>query len=123
MEGNAKIIKLIARDENVPFGKYTTDAETFTKDDKDYEKIAKELKDECIQMFMDAVEQEKKWADYLFKDGSIIGLNAELLKQYIEFIAGKRMRAVHLETPNNTGTTLSDPHGLQAVVSQVVSRN
>ena len=55
-------------------------------------------------MFMDAVEQEKNWADYLFKDGSIIGLNAELLKQYIEFIAGKRMRAVQLETPFNTGT-------------------
>ena len=45
-------------------------------------------------MFVDAVEQEKKWADYLFKDGSIIGLNAELLKQYVEFIAGKRMHAV-----------------------------
>ena len=44
----------------------------------------------------------KKWADYLFKDGSIIGLNAELLKQYIEFIAGKRMRAVKLETPHLT---------------------
>ena len=49
-------------------------------------------------MFLDAVEQEKQWADYLFKDGSIIGLNAELLKQYIEFIAGKRMHAPKLET-------------------------
>ena len=74
------------------------------KDDKDYVKIAKELKDESIAMFMDAVEQEKQWADYLFKDGSIIGLNAELLKQYIEYIPRKRMRAVQLETPYNTGT-------------------
>ena len=71
---------------------------------EDYIKIAKELKEECTQMFLDAVEQEKQWADYLFKDGSIIGLNAELLKQYIEFIAGKRMRAVGLESPFNTGT-------------------
>ena len=104
MEGNAKIIKLIARDENVHLASTQQMLKLLPKDDKDYEKIAKELKDECIQMFMDAVEQEKKWADYLFKDGSIIGLNAELLKQYIEFIAGKRMRAVHLETPFNTGT-------------------
>ena len=106
MEGNAKIIKLIARDENVHLASTQQMLKLLPKDDKDYEKIAKELKDECIQMFMDAVEQEKKWADYLFKDGSIIGLNAELLKQYIEFIAGKRMRAVHLETPFNTGTNL-----------------
>ena len=99
-----KLFKLIARDENVHLASTQQMLKLLPKDDKDYEKIAKELKDECIQMFMDAVEQEKKWADYLFKDGSIIGLNAELLKQYIEFIAGKRMRAVHLETPFNTGT-------------------
>ena len=55
-------------------------------------------------MFIDAVEQEKTWAEYLFKDGSIIGLNAELLKQYVEFIAAKRMRAVNLEAIYNSGT-------------------
>ena len=60
-----------------------------------------ETKEECKAMFLDAVEQEKAWADYLFKDGSIIGLNAELLKQYIEFIAGKRMRAAQIETDFN----------------------
>ena len=104
MEGNAKIIKLIARDENVHLASTQQMLKILPQDDKDYEKIAKELKEDCIQMFLDAVEQEKAWADYLFKDGSIIGLNAELLKQYIEFIAGKRMRAVQLESPFNTGT-------------------
>lgn len=104
MEGNAKIIKLIARDENVHLASTQQMLKILPQDDKDYVKIAKELKEECTQMFLDAVEQEKQWADYLFKDGSIIGLNAELLKQYIEFIAGKRMRAVQLETPFNTGT-------------------
>ena len=73
-------------------------------DDKDFAKIKEETKDECKQMFLDAVEQEKEWADYLFKDGSIIGLNAALLKQYVEFIAGKRMRAAQIETDFNTGT-------------------
>ena len=104
MEGNAKIIKLIARDENVHLASTQQMLKLLPQDDKDYAKIAVELKEECTQMFLDAVEQEKVWADYLFKDGSIIGLNAELLKQYVEFIAGKRMRAVQLESPFNTGT-------------------
>ena len=97
MEGNAKIIKFIARDENVHLASNQQMLKILPQDDKDYEKIAKELKEECTQMFLDAVEQEKQWADYLFKDGSIIGLNAELSKQYIEFIAGKRMHALKLD--------------------------
>ena len=55
-------------------------------------------------MYLDAVEQEKVWADYLFKDGSIIGLNADLPKQYVEYIAGKRMHAVGQKKIFNTGT-------------------
>ena len=104
MEGNAKIIKFIARDENVHLASTQTMLKLLPADDKDFAKIKEETKDECKQMFLDAVEQEKAWADYLFKDGSIIGLNAELLKQYVEFIAGKRMRAAQIETDFNTGT-------------------
>ena len=74
------------------------------KDDPDFAKIAKETEQECIEMFMEAVEQEKAWAEYLFKDGSIIGLNAELLKQYVEYIAAKRMHAVGQEKIYNSGT-------------------
>jgi len=104
MEGNAKIIKFIARDENVHLAGTQTMLKLLPQDDKDFVKIKEETADDCYKMFMDAVEQEKAWADYLFKDGSIIGLNAELLKQYIEFIAAKRMRAVGLDTPFSTGT-------------------
>ena len=50
-------------------------------------------------MFMDAVKQEKAWADYLFKDGSMIGLNAELLHQYVDWIAHKRITAAGLPSP------------------------
>ena len=50
-------------------------------------------------MFVDAVDQEKAWAEYLFKDGSMIGLNKQLLDQYIEWIANKRMNAVGLKSP------------------------
>jgi ribonucleoside-diphosphate reductase beta chain len=104
MEGNAKIIKLIARDENVHLASTQQMLKFLPTDDKDFAKIKKETAEECKQMFIDAVEQEKKWADYLFKDGSIIGLNAELLKQYVEFIAAKRMHAVGLEKIYNSGT-------------------
>jgi len=104
MEGNAKIIKLIARDENVHLASTQQMLKFLPKDDTDFAKIQQETKEECKQMFIDAVEQEKQWADYLFKDGSIIGLNAELLKQYVEFIAAKRMRAVNLESIYNSGT-------------------
>jgi len=104
MEGNAKIIKLIARDENVHLASTQQMLKFLPQDDKDFAKIKKETAEECKQMFIDAVEQEKAWADYLFKDGSIIGLNAELLKQYVEFIAAKRMHAVGLEKIYNSGT-------------------
>lgn len=99
MEGNAKIIKLIARDENLHLASTQMMLKLLKKEDKDFEKIAEETEAECIQMFVDAVDQEKEWANYLFKDGSMIGLNAELLHQYIEFIATRRMTNVKLQSP------------------------
>ena len=71
------------------------------KEDPDFEKIAVETEEECVKMFTDAVDQEKAWAEYLFKDGSMIGLNTELLSQYIEFIATRRMTNVKLNSPYN----------------------
>lgn len=99
MEGNAKIIKLIARDENLHLASTQLLLKTLKTDDPDFVKIAAETEQECIQMFVDAVDQEKEWADYLFKDGSMIGLNTELLSDYIEFICTRRMRNVDLESP------------------------
>ena len=104
MEGNAKIIKLIARDENVHLASTQQMLKLLPQEDKDFAKIEKETYDQVTQMYLDAVEQEKEWADYLFKDGSIIGLNADLLKQYVEYIAGKRMHAVRQAKVFNTGT-------------------
>ena len=99
MEGNAKIIKLIARDENLHLASTQALLKILKKDDPDFVTIAQETEEECIQMFVDAVDQEKAWADYLFKDGSMIGLNTELLSQYVEYIASKRMNNVGLKTP------------------------
>lgn len=103
MEGNAKIIKLIARDENLHLAstQYML-TKILPKEDPEFAEIAEECKAEVIQMFVEAVEQEKEWAQYLFKDGSMIGLNAELLSNYIEWIACKRMVSLGLQCPYKT---------------------
>jgi len=99
MEGNAKIIKFIARDENVHLAATTTILKNLIKEDKEMEKIAKKYEPEAIKLFTDVIEQEKAWAEYLFKDGSMIGLNSNILKEYIEWIGCKRMRAIGLPCP------------------------
>ena len=104
MEGKAKIIKFIARDENVHLASTQQLMKLLPSDDKDFVKIAKECEPELIKMFEDAVEQEKQWANYLFKDGSMIGLNAQLLKEYVEWIAHKRMTAVGLPSSYKGGS-------------------
>lgn len=96
MEGNAKIIKLIARDENVHLASTQQLLKILPKEDEDFAKICEETRTECIDMFYSVVEQEKAWARYLFKNGSMIGLNEELLCQYVDHIAAKRMGAIGL---------------------------
>ena len=99
MEGNAKIIKFIARDENVHLASTSFMLKTLVKEDKDFEKIAKETIEECEQLYIDVIRQEKEWATYLFKDGSMIGLNEKLLSDYVDWIGAKRMRAIGLTCP------------------------
>jgi ribonucleoside-diphosphate reductase beta chain len=96
MEGNAKIIKFIARDENVHLAATQQLLKILPQDDSDYAQIQDETQEELRQMFEGAVEQEKAWAHYLFRDGSMIGLNEQLLCDYIEWIAHKRMTAIGL---------------------------
>ena len=96
LEGNAKIIKLIARDEAVHLTatQHILNIWASGKDDPEMKDISEELHDEGLQLFLDVIEQEKEWADYLFKDGSMIGLNAEILKQYIEYLSNQRLTAI-----------------------------
>jgi ribonucleoside-diphosphate reductase beta chain len=96
MEGNAKIIKLIARDENVHLASTQQLLKILPKEDPDFARIQEETRDECISMFHRVVEQEKSWAHYLFQNGSMIGLNEELLCNYVDHIAAKRMGAIGL---------------------------
>lgn len=99
MEGNAKIIKFIARDENVHLAASQHMLKLLAAEDGDYAKIKEECHDDVIAMFESAVQQEREWAQYLFKDGSIIGLNEKLLCDYIEWIGAKRLRALGYKSP------------------------
>lgn len=104
MEGNAKIIKLIARDENLHLGFTQSLMKILPQDDPDFVQIRKETEAAMVAMFESAVAQEEAWADYLFKDGSMIGLNKQLLCDYIEWIAHKRMTALGLPNEYRGGS-------------------
>ena len=98
MEGSAKIISLIARDENQHLGLTQNIMNKWhAGDDPDMQQIAQEERENIINMFKKAVDEEKEWAQYLFKDGSMIGLNDKLLSQYVEWIANRRMKSIGLK--------------------------
>lgn len=103
MEGNAKIIRFIARDEALHLNatQHILNLMHSGADDPEMADISMECQQESYTVFLKAAEQEKIWAQYLFKDGSMIGLNTEILCQYIEYITNIRMKAIHLKTPFN----------------------
>ena len=98
MEGSAKIISLIARDENQHLAITQNILNKWKEgDDPEMKQIMKEEEEWTYKMFDRAVNEEKKWADHLFKDGSMIGLNDKLLQQYVEWIANRRLKAIGLK--------------------------
>jgi ribonucleotide reductase beta subunit family protein with ferritin-like domain len=125
MEGSAKIISLIARDEAQHLALSTHILKNWMqgKDDPDMIKIAKECEAEVYEMWKKCVEEEKAWADYLFKDGSIIGLNETLLYQYVEYIANRRLKSLGYNTifdqPVNTNPLPWTQHWLSSSGLQV----
>ena len=99
MEGSAKIISLIARDENLHLAVSQNIINNYRnkENDKEMLQIMKETEQEVYDMYDTAVQQEKQWAKYLFREGSMIGLNDVLLNQYVEYMANKRMKAIGLK--------------------------
>jgi len=99
MEGNAKIIKLIARDEQLHLSstQHMINLIRTGQDDPEMAEIAEECKQEAADMFKEGAEQEKEWAEYLFKDGSMLGLNKDILCQYVEYITDVRVKAIGID--------------------------
>ena len=101
MEGNAKIIKFIARDEMLHLSG-TQRMISFLQsgqEGKEWQAVAKECRMEATQMFIEAAEQEMEWAKYLFKDGAMLGLNETILANYVKYLGKLRMEAIHLDSP------------------------
>lgn len=98
MEGNAKIISLIARDENLHLGFTQYILNLFRKDKSEgFQEVVRDCEDIVINMFKDAAKEEMDWAEYLFKDGAMLGLNAEILKKYMMWLTNRRMKDIGLE--------------------------
>ncbi|MEZ9541950.1 class Ia ribonucleoside-diphosphate reductase subunit beta [Vibrio sp. 10N.286.48.C11] len=97
--GQGGIIKLIARDEQLHLQgtQYILNSWKNGMDDFEMAAIAAELEDDAISIFRETADQEKEWAEYLFKDGSMIGLNKEILCDYVEYITNRRMTSVGLK--------------------------
>lgn len=98
MEGNAKIIALINRDENLHMG-FTTYLLKILRDEwsEGFQKIVKDCEPIVYKMYEDAAKEEMNWAKYLFKDGSMIGLNSDILIQYMKYLTNNRMKIIGLK--------------------------
>ena len=123
MEGSSKIISLIARDESQHLVITQNILKNWSNgDDPIIMEIIKEEEENVYEMFKTAVEEEKMWAEYLFKDGSMIGLNSKLLGSYVEFIANRRMRSIGLkpifDTPMSNNPLPWTEHWLNSKMMQ-----
>jgi len=98
MEGSAKIIGFIARDEaqHLAITQHILKCYKNQEKDKMMLKVMKDCEDEVYEMYQEAVNTEKDWSEFLFKDGSMIGLSVPLLNKYVEYIANKRLRMIGL---------------------------
>lgn len=108
MIGNADIIKLIKRDEALHL--YNTQEILkilHNNKDEGFVEIAKECEEEACAMFDSAAAEEKAWADYLFKDGSILGLNEQVLGQYVDWLCMSRRKAIGLPYDNGHKNPIS----------------
>lgn len=100
LEGNTKIIKLIAKDEALHLSsvQHILTILGSGKEGKEWEEVVKECRLESVELFYRTAEQEKEWTEYLFENGSMVGLSASILNQYIEYITNIRAMALGLPT-------------------------
>jgi len=101
MIGNADIIKLIKRDEALHLYNTQEILKILNSNENEgFVKIAKDCENKACEMFESAAQEEKEWASYLFKDGSIIGLNETVLHNYIDWLCHSRRKAIGLPYEN-----------------------
>ena len=95
--GNGNIISLILQDEILHADWTAWLINNVTKDDPDFIKLEEECASEVYAMYVEVIEEEKEWADYLFKLGPVIGLNADILKNFVDFTAFNRLKDIGIK--------------------------
>lgn len=100
MMGNSSEIKLIANDELFHVAFTTRLLRTLPQDDPEFIEIQKECAEESQAIFMDVIDDEKRWAKYVFSRGSTLGLNESIAVNYLDEVAAKRMRTIGLKHPD-----------------------
>lgn len=109
MVGNANEISLIARDEALHLAITQNILKKWAsgQDDPIMKTIYHDKLDEIRAIYENIIEQEREWSAYLFKDGSLLGLNEKILNDYVEYMAGKRMKNLGIKTGYSSKNPLS----------------
>jgi ribonucleoside-diphosphate reductase beta chain len=95
--GNGNIISLILQDELLHKGWTAYLINQVVKEDSRFAKVAEETKEEVYQIYMDVIREEKEWADYLFKYGPVIGLNANILRDFVDYTAAGALKEIGIK--------------------------
>jgi ribonucleoside-diphosphate reductase beta chain len=95
--GNGNIISLILQDELLHKGWTAYLINQVTKEDPRFLDVKAECEQEVYQLYMDVIKEEKAWADYLFKLGPVIGLNANILKEFVDYTAADALKQIGIK--------------------------
>lgn len=101
VEGSAKMVKMIARDENIHLSLTQHILKLLPKDDPEFIQIINDNKQKALNIFIAAANQEKQWAHYLFKKGPVLGLSEEILSEYVDYLLARRTKAAGLSLDNS----------------------
>lgn len=99
--GNGNIISLILQDELLHTEWTAWIINQVVKEDPRFAKAAIECQKEVYDMYMDVIREEKEWADYLFTHGVVIGLNSDILKDFVDYTAFTRLKDIGIKYNEN----------------------
>jgi ribonucleoside-diphosphate reductase beta chain len=95
--GNGNIISLILQDEILHAEWTAWIINQVVKDDPDFVKLQEECKEEVYNLYLEVIKEEKAWAEYLFKKGVVIGLNSNILKDFVDYTAFTRLKEIGIK--------------------------
>ena len=107
--GNGNIISLILQDELLHKGWTAYLINQVVKEDERFARAKEECEAEVYQMYLDVIREEKEWADYLFQKGPVIGLNADILKDFVDYTAKESLKDIGIKYTESAPKTTPIP--------------